>query len=134
MLAWLVPDGRPMFRSIFATFLPHREIEIIVEKMPSTSKGKQTDCYHSLFFLPHFLQAAAGECCLLLSKEKVTKENQSPEWRGQRKPKTPILFFGKFVEIYISNVFKDYVLGLVATNIHFFHWSALITFWNRKTF
>lgn len=62
-----------MFRSIFATFLPQREIEIIVEEMPSTSKGKQTDGYHSLFFLLHFLEAAAGECCLLLSKEKVTR-------------------------------------------------------------
>lgn len=54
--------------------------------------------------------------------------------KTQCKAKTPNNFFGKFVEIYISSVFKDYVLGLVATNRHLFHWSALITFWIRKTF
>lgn len=41
--------------------------------------------------------------------------------KRQRKPKTPNSFFGKFVQIYISNVFKDYVLDLVATNTRFFH-------------
>lgn len=72
MLAWLVPHGRPMFRSISAAFLLQSEIEIIAEEMPSTSKGKQTDGYHSLFFLLHFLQAAAGRCCLLISREVIT--------------------------------------------------------------
>lgn len=61
-----------MFRSISAAFLLQSEIEIIAEEMPSTSKGKQTDGYHSLFFLLHFLQAAAGRCCLLISREVIT--------------------------------------------------------------
>lgn len=121
MLVWLVPDGIPMFRSIFATFLPQREIEIIVEEMPSTSKGKQTDCYHSLFFLSHFLQAAAGECLSIAEQGKSYQRKPEPRMKTQRKPKTPNIFLGKFVDIYISNVFKDYVLGLVATNTHFFH-------------
>jgi len=60
-----------MFRSIFATFLPQSEIDIIAEKMPSASKGEWIDGYHSLFFLLCFLQAAAGGCCLLISREVI---------------------------------------------------------------
>lgn len=95
MLGWLVPHGRPMFRSIFATFLSQREIETIVKEMLSTSKGKQTDGYHSLFFLLHFPQAAAGEHCSLLSKEKVTQlcHQRKPEVRMERQYKLQITNF-----------------------------------------
>lgn len=121
MLAWLVPDGRPMFRSIFATFLPQREIEIIVEEMPSTSKRK-TDRLLPFTILPPSLPSGSCRRMLFIAKQgKSYQRKPEPRMKTQCKPKTSNLFLGKFVEIYISNIFQDYLLGLVATNTHFFH-------------
>lgn len=59
---------------------------------------------------------------LSIAKQGKSYQRKSePRMKTQCKAKTPNNFFGKFVEIYISSVFKDYVLGLVATNRHLFH-------------
>lgn len=96
---------------------------------------RKTDRLLPFTILP--LSLPSGSCRRMLSIAKQGKSYQrrpEPRMKTKCKPKTPNIFSGKFAEIYFSNVFKDYVLGLVATNTHFFHWSALITFWTRKPF